>query len=79
MWIHRWGQVTVADTDETYRRALNAGATSETEPEDRFYGDRNGGVKDPFGNIWWIVTRVENLSPEELAKRAEEAMKAQSN
>lgn len=40
----------VNDTDTTYRRALQAGATSLMEPADQFYGDRNAGVKDPVGN-----------------------------
>jgi uncharacterized glyoxalase superfamily protein PhnB len=40
----------VNDTDATYKRALQAGATSLMEPADQFYGDRNAGVKDPVGN-----------------------------
>ena len=62
----------VRDTDAVYRRALEAGATSISEPADQFYGDRNAGVKDTAGNIWWIATRKEDLSPEELARRAAE-------
>ncbi len=65
----------VADVDGVYRRALAAGATSTMEPMDQFYGDRSGGVKDPAGNIWWIATRVENLSREELERRAETVFK----
>ncbi len=61
----------VNDTDATYKRALDAGATSLMEPADQFYGDRNAGVKDASGNMWWIATRKENLSPEELRRRAE--------
>ncbi len=61
----------VNDTDATYKRALDAGATSVMEPADQFYGDRNAGVKDASGNMWWIATRKENVSPEELRKRAE--------
>jgi uncharacterized glyoxalase superfamily protein PhnB len=60
----------VEDTDAAYRRALQAGATSVMEPADQFYGDRNAGVKDPSGNIWWIGTHQEDVSPEELARRA---------
>jgi PhnB protein len=59
----------------TYRRALQAGATSLIEPADSFYGDRNAGVKDPVGNLWWIATRTEDLSPQELARRAAAQMK----
>ena len=67
----------VNDTDVTYRRALQAGATPLREPADQFYGDRSGGVKDPAGNQWWIATRKEDVSPEELARRAETYMKQQ--
>lgn len=65
----------VNDTDAVYKRALQAGATSMMEPADQFYGDRNAGVKGPSGNIWWIATHIEDVSPEELAKRAEAFMK----
>jgi hypothetical protein len=34
-----------------------------------FYGDRHGGVTDPSGNSWWIATRIEDVSPEELERR----------
>lgn len=65
--------VYVSDTDATYKRALKAGGTSLREPADAFYGDRTGGVKDPFGNSWWIATHREDVSREELVRR----MKAQ--
>jgi uncharacterized glyoxalase superfamily protein PhnB len=65
----------VADVDATYRSALDAGATSMMEPSDQFYGDRTGGVRDPFGNEWWIGTHIEDLSAEELHRRHQEAMK----
>jgi len=61
----------VTDTDATYRRALKAGATSLREPMDAFYGDRTAGVKDSFGNSWWIATHQEDVSREELERRAE--------
>ncbi|OGC78483.1 MAG: glyoxalase [candidate division Zixibacteria bacterium RBG_16_50_21] len=66
------------DTDATYKWALEAGATSVMEPADQFYGDRNDGVKDPCGNFWWIATRIDDVSPEELKKRAETCMKKQA-
>ena len=47
--------VHVMDADDTYKKALMAGAVSVMEPADRDYG-RSGGVKDPFGNTWWITT-----------------------
>ena len=63
----------VADADAAYKKAPEAGATSVSEVADQFYGDRNGGVKDPSGNLWWIATRKENVSPEELQRRAAQA------
>jgi len=65
----------LSDVDSVYRRALQAGATSLQEPADQFYGDRNAGVQDPSGNFWWIGTHKEDVPPEEMAKRAEAAMK----
>src|SRR2546422_4108056 len=65
----------VTDTDATYRRAIEAGATSLREPMDAFYGDRTAGVKDSFGNSWWIATHQEDVSREELDRRAEAEMK----
>lgn len=63
----------VEDCDAWYKRAMSAGAKSLMEPADQFYGDRNAGVEDPEGNYWWIGTRVEDLSPEELKRRAQAA------
>lgn len=63
----------VPDVDATYRQAVQAGATSLSEPADMFYGDRGGGVEDAWGNTWWIGTHIEDVSPEELKKRAETA------
>jgi PhnB protein len=50
----------VPDVDATYRRALTAGTTSIAEPTDQAYGDRTGGVKDPFGNQWYIATHIKD-------------------
>jgi PhnB protein len=58
------------DTDAAYRRALEAGATVIEEPSDMFYGDRRATVRDPFGNIWQIATRKEDLSLDEIRNRA---------
>ena len=62
----------VDDCDATYARALEAGASSIREPANQFYGDRSGGVRDPAGNVWWITTHVEDVSSEELERRARE-------
>jgi len=48
----------VADADRAYHRALDAGAISLREPTDQPYGDRMAGVKDSFGNQWWIATPI---------------------
>jgi uncharacterized glyoxalase superfamily protein PhnB len=66
----------VDSVDAVYRRALAAGATSIKEPADQFYGDRSGGVRDVAGNHWYIATHVEDVSPEELEKRAKAAQPA---
>ena len=65
----------VQDTDATYQKALAAGAASTMEPANQFYGDRNAGVRDQNGNVWWIGTHVEDVAPEELKRRAVEEMK----
>ncbi len=49
----------VSDADATYKKALAEGATSVMEPRDQDYG-RSGGVKDPFGNTWWITNAAKN-------------------
>lgn len=66
--------VYVDDVDATYQRALAAGATQVQPVADQFYGDRSGGVKDPCGNLWWIATHIEDVPPDELKRRAQQAM-----
>lgn len=51
----------VDDVDAAYERALRAGGTSILEPRDMDYGDRNGGVGDPGGNVWWVSTPLKHL------------------
>ena len=60
----------VEDMEALYKSSLAAGAESVIEPTDMFYGDRNAGVKDPQGNLWWIATHIEDVSSEELQRRA---------
>lgn len=60
----------VPDTDEAYTQALEAGATSIMEPADQYYGDRNAGVEDMGGNQWWIATHFEDVSSDEMLRRA---------
>ena len=65
----------VQDVDATYARALAAGANAVSPPADQFYGDRSGGITDPAGNTWWIATHIEDVPPDEIARRAEQAVK----
>ena len=60
----------VPDADAVYHRAIKAGARTLMEPADQVYGDRSGGVTDPSGNQWFIATKKENLSEEEMQSRA---------
>ena len=60
----------VEDVDAVYQKAMAAGGKSLGEPKDQFYGDRSGGVEDCCGNYWWIATHTEDLSEEEVARRA---------
>ena len=61
----------VEDVDKTFNQAIAAGAKVMTPVEDKFYGDRIGGLTDPFGHIWYVSTHKEDLTPEEIGKRAE--------
>ena len=70
--------VFVEDVDAVYQRALAAGSTSQRAPEDQFYGDRNAQIRDPFGHSWFISTRIEDVSPEEMQKRFENLSKQPS-
>jgi PhnB protein len=60
----------VNDVDEIANRAVAAGAKLVQPVSDMFYGDRAGSIEDPFGHIWHIATHKEDLSPEEIKKRA---------
>lgn len=62
--------VYVEDIDAFFRRALEAGATQLKPVADQFYGDRSGFLKDPFGHQWGFATHVEDVSPEEMQRRA---------
>ena len=62
----------VENVDDVYRHAIDAGAKSLREPATQFYGDRSAGVEDVGGNQWWISTHVEDVTPEEIERRAKE-------
>lgn len=68
--------VYVEDVDAVFQRALQLGATEVRAVEDQFYGDRLGMFEDPFGHRWSVATHVEDVPPEEMAKRASAAMGA---
>jgi PhnB protein len=59
----------VAECAVTYQNALAAGAASVTRPTNMPWGDRVCRVRDPLGNLWWIMTRLEDVPPEEEARR----------
>ena len=69
----------VPDVDAAYQRALAVGAASVMQPSDQFYGDRNGGVKDSNGVQWWMATHIEDVSSEELERRASEAFQKRAH
>jgi PhnB protein len=62
--------VYVEDVDAVFAKAVAAGAKTLREPEDQFYGDRLGQFEDPWGHRWSVATHVEDVPPEEMAKRA---------
>jgi len=64
----------VEDVDASFEQAVGAGATVKMALEDMFWGDRFGSVIDPFGHIWSMATHKEDLSEEQMAERAREAM-----
>jgi uncharacterized glyoxalase superfamily protein PhnB len=61
----------VEDVDAVFKKAVEAGAREAMPPMDMFWGDRFGKIIDPFGHHWTIATHKEDVSPQEMAKRAE--------
>ena len=59
------------DCDTSYNRAIKAGAKSLSEPMDQFWGARSALIKDPFGYRWSLIQKIEEVSPEELERRAQ--------
>jgi PhnB protein len=59
----------VEDCEAACERALAAGAESVTRPTDMPWGDRVARVRDPLGNLWWLMARLEDVSPEEMERR----------
>lgn len=65
--------VYLADADAAYKKAVAAGSAGVKPPEDAFWGDRYGVVKDPFGYSWGLLTRTKDLTPEEINAAARNA------
>jgi len=61
----------VEEIDSFFARAVASGAKVQQAVENKFYGDRACSLEDPFGHLWHFATHVEDVSPEEMAKRAE--------
>jgi PhnB protein len=59
----------VEDVDAVIERAVQLGARLQRAPQDQFYGDRDGYIVDPFGHGWTVATHVEDVAPEEMARR----------
>jgi PhnB protein len=62
----------VDDVDVRFTAAVEAGAKAIRAVQDQFYGDRSGTLVDPFGHVWTIATHKEDVSPEEMQRRAAE-------
>lgn len=62
----------VRDVDAVIARAAELGATVQRQAQDQFYGDRDGYIIDPFGHGWTIASHVEDVTPDELARRMAE-------
>ncbi|MGI0006661.1 MAG: VOC family protein [Nitrosotalea sp.] len=65
----------VHDADDTFNKAVSAGAKPQMPMMDAFWGDRFGSIVDPFGHVWSIATHKKDLTPDELKKAGEEAFK----
>jgi PhnB protein len=64
----------VEDVDKQVAQAVAAGGTLKRPVANQFYGDRTGGIDDPFGYHWYLATHVEDVPPDELERRATKAM-----
>jgi PhnB protein len=66
--------VYVEDVDKTFDAAVQAGAKALRPVENQFYGDRSGQFEDPYGHRWNVSTHIEDVPPDEMAKRAQQMM-----
>ena len=60
----------VENVDSVFKKALDHGAKVKQDLKDTFYGDRNGTITDPFGHHWTLATHIEDVTPEEMQRRA---------
>jgi PhnB protein len=65
----------VEDVDRVFASAIEAGGIGTVSVQDQFDGDRRGTLTDPFGHIWLVATRKEDVSPDEMKRRFEEMLK----
>jgi len=66
LWLY------VPNVDASYKRAIEAGATSSCPPSDMFWGDRMSSLNDPFGQRWTIATHIKDLTPAQIKVAADE-------
>ncbi|SFE06175.1 Uncharacterized conserved protein PhnB, glyoxalase superfamily [Actinacidiphila alni] len=71
-------RVFVADADEAFSQAVTAGGHVVTPLADNAFGQRGGRIRDPFGNIWWVVSRIEDVPEDEMWKRLQEPVYAEA-
>ena len=67
-------QIQVPDVDRFVERATAEGARIIRPPADEFYGERSAKIEDPFGHVWYVSTRIEVLTPEEIRQRYQALM-----
>ena len=67
--------ILVEDADRVFNAAVAGGAKAIRPVADQFYGERSGKLSDPFGHVWFIGSRVEDISSDEMVRRASELMK----
>ena len=65
----------VEDADKLFAQAIAAGAIELRPVKDQFYGDRSGTLRDPFGHVWTLATHIEDVSVDEVHRRAEACFK----
>ncbi|MEU9623869.1 VOC family protein [Streptomyces sp. NPDC048155] len=71
-------RVFVVDADEAFSQAVTAGGHVVTPLADNAFGQRGGRIRDPFGNIWWVVSCVEDVSEDEMWKRLQDPVYAEA-